>query len=112
DRADGAAVAQSSDVVVLHRRTIDGYLIAGGAVMVIVLIVAGSLLAWGHNFADDYVRCELSSQHVAFPDEAALVKGGRQDLVGFAGQDVVGGRQAEAYASFIAGHLADVAGRQ
>jgi hypothetical protein len=109
---DGVAVAPSSDVVVLHRRTIDGYLIAGGAVMAIVLIIAGSLLAWGHNFADDYVHRELSSQHVAFPDEAALVKGGRQDLVGFAGQDVVGGRQAEAYASFIAGHLADVAGGQ
>jgi hypothetical protein len=109
---DGAAVGTPSDVVVLHRRTIDGYLTAGGAVLAIVLVVAGSLLMWGRNFATDYVHRELSAQHVSFPDEATLVKQGRQDLVGFAGQQVVGGRQAEAYASFIGGHLADVAGGQ
>jgi hypothetical protein len=109
---DGVAVVPTSDVLVLHRRTIDGYLTAGGAVLVIVLIVAGSLLAWGRNFATDYVHRELSSQHIAFPDKADLVTGGRQDLVGFAGQQVVNGRHAEAYASFIAGHLAAVAGGQ
>ncbi len=100
------------DVVVLHRRTIDSILTGAGALLVVVFVVAGSLLTWGSNFAGDYVRRELSSQHVSFPDEAALTTQGRTDLVKFAGQQVVNGRQGEGYASFIAGHLEGVAGGQ
>src|SRR5690242_2383034 len=92
-------------VVAVRRRTLDTVLIAFGGVCVAVLAIAGGLLAWGHNFATDYVHNELASQHVFFPDEAALVKEGRADLVGYSGQQVTSGTQAEAYASYIAHHL-------
>ena len=96
-------------VVALRRRTIDSVLIGFGVVCVAVMAVAGGLLTWGHNFATDYVHDELSSQHVFFPDQAALEKEGRSDLVGYAGEQVTTGGQAEAYASYIAHHLDGIA---
>jgi len=76
-----------------------------GLAAAIVFAVAGGLLMWGSNFAGNYVHDELSSQKVFFPAKAELVQGGRADLVGFAGQQVTNGHQAQAYASFINGHL-------
>jgi hypothetical protein len=84
-------------------------LVGAGAVIAIVLAVAGSLLTWGSNFANDYVGKELTSQHINFPDRAGLEKEGRQDLFGFAGQQVTTGAQAQAYASYIAHHLDGIA---
>ena len=72
--------------------------------------VAGGLLMWGHNFSSDYVTKELSSQNISFPSAEALTKGERADLVKFADQKVDTGVEAEAYASFINGHLAAIAG--
>jgi hypothetical protein len=93
----------------IRRRRLDGILVAVGGVVTVVLLVAGGLLTWGNRFADDYVRRELSSQHISFPDATALQADGRADLVGHAGQQVTTGAQAEVYASYIAGHLAKVA---
>lgn len=103
-------VAPENDVIELHRRTIDRLLVAGGAIAAIVFLVAGALLLWGANFSNDYVRDELTSQRVVFPDQAELEGEGRTDLVPFAGQQVETGAQAEAYASFIDGHLQKIAG--
>ena len=97
-------------VVALKRRTIDSILIASGAVVTAALLVAGALLTWGSNFAADYVDDELSSQNITFPPAAALEEEGRTDLVKYAGQDVDTGDEAEAYASFINGHLQNIAG--
>jgi hypothetical protein len=97
-------------VVALKRRTIDSILIASGAVVTAALLVAGALLTWGSNFAADYVDDELSSQNITFPPAAALEEEGRSDLVKYAGQDVDTGDEAEAYASFINGHLQNIAG--
>ena len=71
--------------------------------------VAGALLTWGHNFADDYVTRELSSQHITFPSADDLTKEGRTDLVKFADHKLDTGKEAEGYASFINGHLAKIA---
>ena len=60
---------------------------------------------WGSNFASDYVGKELRSQNISFPTAEALTTEGRTDLVGFAGQQVTTGTQAQAYASYINGHL-------
>lgn len=103
------STVDAEPTVVLHRRTIDGVLIGFGAVVAIVLMVAGGLLTWGHNFADDYINKELSSQHVSFPDAADLQADGRGDLVKWAGQSVNTGDEAQAYASYIDGHLAKIA---
>jgi hypothetical protein len=102
--------APDEPVVALKRRTIDSILIASGAVVTAALLVAGALLTWGSNFAADYVDDELSSQNITFPPAAALEEEGRTDLVKYAGQDVDTGDEAEAYASFINGHLQNIAG--
>jgi hypothetical protein len=99
-------------VVKVRRRTIDKLLIAVGGVAAIVLAIAGGLLLWGHNFASDYVHDELSSQNIFFPGADELSGEGRTDLVQYADQQVTSGNQAEAYASFINGHLEGIADGQ
>ena len=109
DHAPVASPATTNDVVQVRRRTIDTVLVGAGALMTVVFLVAGALLMWGSNFADDYVTDELTSQNIFFPEEAALVEDGRSDLVGYAGEQVTTGAEAEAYASFINGHLQGIA---
>lgn len=100
------------DRVVLRRRSIDTVLSAAGGVLTLVFVVAGALLFWGSSFAADYVDRELSSQNIFFPSEEELVEEGRDDLVAHADQQVDSGDEAEAYASFIDGHLANIADGQ
>jgi hypothetical protein len=104
-----AAGGPVDDVITIHRRTVDTLLILAGVVVAAVLVVAGALLTWGSNFAEDYVGDELTAQNIFFPDQAALEEDGRSDLVKYAGEQVTTGAEAEAYASFIDGHLADIA---
>ena len=101
--------APAQPVVAVRRRTVDRVLIALGGVAAIVLAVAGGLLLWGSNFAHDYVHRELSSQNIVFPSADELSGQGRTDLVRFADEQVTTGNQAQAYASFINGHLQAVA---
>lgn len=108
-RADGGPEAE---VVRLPRRTIDKVLIGFGVIASLVFAIAGGLLMWGASFADDYVHDELASQNVFFPEEAELVEEGRDDLVRYAGAQVTTGAQAEAYASYIGGHLDAIADGQ
>lgn len=96
-------------VVALPRRTVDKLLVGTGIVATVVFIIAGALLSWGAGFSNDYVRDELSVQQIFFPPEAALREEGRTDLVKFAGQQVTTGEHAEAYASFIEGHIEGMA---
>ena len=100
--APGAA----TQVVRLDRRRIDTVLIALGGVVTIVLLIAGGLLWWGSDFAGDYVGRELRSQNITFPDNLAEE---RPDLSDHAGEVVDSGAEAEAYASYIAGHIENVA---
>ena len=105
-------IAYSEPTVAVRRRTIDTLLTAGGAVFAVVLFIAGGLLMWGSNFAEDYVYDELSSQNIVFPPAAALEEEGRTDLVQYAEETVDTGPEAEAYASFIDGHLQGIADGQ
>ena len=103
------AATPSGPVVTLKRRQIDAVLIGFGAVATVVFAVAGGLLAWGNSFSGDYVHKELASQNISFPSADALTSQGRTDLLGFAGQKLTTGDGAEAYASFINGHLQKIA---
>ncbi|HSL56244.1 MAG TPA: hypothetical protein VK866_00215 [Acidimicrobiales bacterium] len=96
-------------IVGLKRRTIDTVLVLAGVVATIVLIVAGGLLLWGNSFAEDYVGDELSAQNITFPPAESLIEEGRDDIAQFGGMQVTTGEHAEAYASFIGGHVANVA---
>jgi hypothetical protein len=97
------------DVVRLPRRRIDKLMIGFGVIAATVFAVAGGLLTWGADFANDYVHDELSSQRVFFPDEVSLREEGRDDLVRYADQQVTTGAEAEAYASYIGGHMEGIA---
>jgi len=109
DRPPTMVDRHDEEVVRLPRRSIDRVLIGFGVIAAIVFAAAGALLTWGANFADDYVQDELSSQRVFFPDEAGLREEGREDLVKYADQQVTTGGEAEAYASYIAGHMEGIA---
>ena len=116
DQIDSQVGAQFDEltkpVVAVRRRTIDKIMIGIGIVATGAFVVAGSLLAYGANFSDDYVHDELSSQNISFPDAESLNGQGRADLVKYAGEQVTTGPQAEAYASFINGHLEGIADGQ
>jgi hypothetical protein len=109
DQSGSAAVPVTTPVVAVKRRTIDSVLISLGMVATVVLAVAGGLLTWGAGFSGDYVHDELSSQNISFPSAAALTAQHREDLVKWADHRVDTGAEAEAYASFINGHLAGIA---
>lgn len=96
----------------MRRNLFDLLASAGGVLMVIVLLVAGSLLMWGYSFANSNVQSQLAQQHIVFP---AL---GSKDLASpqigpylnqYAGQPLTTGAQAAAYANhFIAVHLSEM----
>jgi hypothetical protein len=105
----GPRVNPEDQPIKLTRRTIDHVLVWTGVVITAVLAVAGGLLTWGSNFADDYVSDELAAQNITFPDAENLSGQGRDDLVKYAGEQVTTGKQAEAYASYIKGHIEGIA---
>jgi len=95
--------------VVITRRRIDHLLLWTGGALALAMFVAGALLTWGSTFAQDYVDDELSAQAITFPPAESLEEEGRDDLVGFADEQVNTGEEAEAYASFIQGHVEGIA---
>ena len=95
----------NTHLVPITRRRIDHVLIGMGVVATIVLAIAASLLAWGSSFSRNYVRDELGSQHIQFGNAASLSKEGRKDLLKYAGAKLDTGQEAQAYASYINGHL-------
>jgi hypothetical protein len=98
----------------MRRRTFDIILSSVGAVVTIVLLVAGGLLMWGYTFANNNVHDQLAAQQIYFP--AAGSDALKSPEIGpflnqYAGQKLTTGAQAEAYADhFIAVHLKEVAG--
>ena len=91
--------------------------IAGFAVAAI-LLVAGGLLTWGSAYVHNSVQGQLSSQQIFFPPKAAFAhaKAGTEitpsmipSVSQYAGQQMLTGQQAEAYADhFIAVHIANM----
>lgn len=83
--------------------------------MVVALVAAGGLLWWGKSFTESNVHNQLAQQEIFFPTQAQLqnAKPGTEVtpvmvpyLMPYAGQQVLTGEQAGAYADhFIAVHL-------
>jgi len=102
----------------MRRKTFDMILTAGGAVLVVVLIAAGSLGLWGYNYANTNVHNQLQAQQIFFPTKAEFAhpKVGTEIepvmlpyLQKYAGQQLLTGQQAEAYADhFIYYHLLEI----
>jgi hypothetical protein len=102
----------------MPRTVFDKLTSIGGLVAVVVLLVAGGLLTWGHSFVSSNVRTQLSMQQIYFPPSSvwAHAKPGTEItpqmipyLKQYSGQELLTGAQAEAYANhFIAYHLAEM----
>ena len=98
----------------MHRRAFDTILTAGGLVMSIVLLIAGGLLLWGYNFANSNVHDQLAQQKIFFPAKGspALAPAAVGPYLNkYAGQELLSGPQAKAYADhFIGVHVTEIAG--
>lgn len=100
----------------MDRKTLDRLLAAGGLVLAAVLLVAGALMTWAHNYAHNQVHSQLAAQKIYFP------KAGTEALASpkigpylnkYAGKQLVTGAEAKAYADhFIAVHLNEMTGGQ
>lgn len=97
----------------MKRRTFDVLMSTAGALITVALIVAGGLAFWGYSFATNEVESQLKAQNIYFPEkgsEALKPPEIGKYLNKYAGQQLVTGEQAKAYADhFIAVHLKDVA---
>ena len=99
----------------MKRRAFDVIASTVGLLLAALLIVAGGLLTWAHNFVQDEVHNQLAAQKIYFPTasdpqlklpEFAAVKQ-------YAGQQLTTGAQAEVYADhYIANHLKAIGGGQ
>jgi hypothetical protein len=112
----------------MQRKVFDRLASGFGAVLVVVLLVAGGLLLWGQSFATSNVHDQLAQQQIYFPKQAEInavkaqyAKGGQKAVTDpefpnaklmvpalepYAGQQVLTGKEAQVYANdFIGQHL-------
>jgi hypothetical protein len=100
----------------MRRRTLDIIASAGGLVLTVVLLVAGSLAMWGYSFANGNVHDQLAAQRIFIPPKGSEALASPEIgpyLDKYAGQQLTTGAQAHAYADhFIAVHLKEIGGGQ
>ncbi len=89
----------------MRRRTFDILVSVGGLVVVVVLVVAGALLMWGYSFTSSSVHNQLARQDIYFPTASKITPAQRSYLLPYAGQQVLTGPQANAYAEKIASDI-------
>jgi cell division protein YceG involved in septum cleavage len=94
------------------RAVVDRFVSWLAVVVAAVLLVAGGLLVWAHEFIGDQVHSQLSQQQITMPGGAALTTPQmKQELGKYAGQQMTTGAQAKAYANyFIGAHLKEMGG--
>ena len=102
------------------RRNSHFTLAIAGFATAVLLAVAGGLLLWGSAYVHNTVHNQLAAQQIYFPPQAAFAhaKAGTEitpnmipSVSQYAGQQMVTGQQAEAYADhFIAQHITDMSG--
>ena len=96
--------------------------VIAGFALSAILFVAGGLLLWGSAYVHNTVQGQLAAQQIYFPPKAAFAhpKAGSEitpsmipSVSQYAGQQLVTGQQAEAYADhFIAVHVTNMTGGQ
>jgi hypothetical protein len=98
----------------MRRKAFDTVLTAGGLVLTAVLLVAAGLLLWGYHFANANVHDQLAEQKIFFPAKGspALAPAAIGPFLNrYAGEELLTGRQAKAYADhFIGVHVTEIAG--
>jgi hypothetical protein len=99
----------------MKRRTLDILFSIGGALLAVLLLVAGFVLTSNASFANDYVADQLAQQKITFKTADTLTDEEKASacLVKYAGQQLTTGKQAECYANdFIGLHVQSVANGQ
>jgi len=100
----------------MRRTTFDLITSAVGLLLAVLLLIAGGLLLWAHNFINTQVQQQLTEQQIVFPaaGSAALKALPADDAAAmnaYAGQLMTTGAQAKTYADhFIAVHLKEIGG--
>jgi hypothetical protein len=104
----------------MRRTTFDKLLGWIGTSLGVVLLVAGSLLLWGSAYVHNTVQSQLAAQQITFPSAAAFAHpvAGTEitpsmipSVSQYAGEQMLTGQQAEAYADhFIAVHVGEAGG--
>jgi len=94
--------------------------VLAGFAVAVILLAAGGLLLWGSTYVHNTVQGQLAAQQIFFPPKAAFAHpvAGTEitpsmipSVSQYAGQQLLTGQQAEAYADhFIAVHIADMGG--
>jgi len=102
----------------MARKAFDQIASGVGALVVVILLVAGGLCTWGYVFAHNNVHDQLAQQQIFFPPKSAFdhPKPGTEitpsmipSVSQFAGKQLLTGEQAKVYANdFIAVHLSNM----
>jgi hypothetical protein len=104
----------------MRRKIVDNLVSVVALGLAGILLIAGGLLLWGSTYVHNTVHGQLAAQQVYFPPKAAFAhaKAGTEitpsmipSVSQYAGQQLLTGQQAEAYADhFIAVHVAEMGG--
>jgi hypothetical protein len=98
----------------MRRKTFDALVSTAGLVVAAVLLVASGLLFWANSFIDDNVNSQLSEQKIFMPKAGSEQLNDprvKPYLEKYAGQQVVDGAQARAFADhYIKVHLNESTG--
>ena len=97
----------------MKRRTFDVLVSIVGLFLAAVLVVAGALLTWAHNFVDNQVHTQLAAQKIYFPakNDPGIQAPEFAAMKKYAGEQLTTGAQAETYADhYIANHLKSIGG--
>jgi len=90
----------------MKRRTFDKLVSFVGLGLAVLLFIFAGLLNFGAAFANDNVQTQLKNQNIAFPDEAGLPANTKDQLLKWAGQQVVTGEMARDYSDlYILEHM-------
>ena len=93
----------------MRRKSFDAVASAAGMILAAVLLAASGLLFWAHGFIDDNVKTQLTQQKIFMPkagSEQLNDPAVKPYLSKYAGQQVVNGAQAKAFADhYIKVHL-------
>lgn len=88
----------------MKRKTFDLILTAVGGALVVILVVAGALLLVGASYANTSVHNQLARQEITFPTAKTMNTKHSENYISrsvqlpYAGQQVLTGAQAKAYA--------------
>lgn len=92
----------------MRRKAFDTIVSTVGLVLAGILLIAGGLLTWAHNFVNEEVTSQLSAQQIYFPEKGPATADPKIGpyIDKYAGQQLTTGDQAKAFADhYIAVHL-------